>query len=90
MSARKLPSCGAGSIRKYRDNDCTRTSGSFPSVEGAGQEACADHLQTVTSSFVRTEHQASRFKSPLDDRNLAFVDSEVNQFYPSIPFPPPS
>ena len=39
ISARKFPRCGAGIIRKYRDSDCSRTSGSFPSIEAPAKKS---------------------------------------------------
>ena len=41
------------------------------------KEIGADHLQAVTAGLVRSQHQGS-FQGLLDDRNLAFVDLEIN------------
>src|SRR5579862_6811919 len=45
---------------------------------GTGQEIGANHLETVTSSLVRAEHQGRRFDRLFDNGNLAFVEFEIN------------
>jgi anti-sigma B factor antagonist len=47
---------------------------------GSGQKICADHLQTVTARFVGSEHQGCRLNCLLDNRNLAFIKLEINNF----------
>src|ERR1039458_8768561 len=46
----------------------------------ACQEVGADHLQTVPARFVRAKHQGCRLDCLLDDRDLALVHLEVDQF----------
>jgi hypothetical protein len=53
------------------------------------QEVGADHFKTVTSGFVRTQHQSRRLNRLLDNRNLSLVQLEVDNL-PRFPTPAPS
>ena len=51
------------------------------------QEVRANHLQTVSSRLIRTQHQSCCLDCLFDDRNLALVQFEVDNL-PRFRFPP--
>ena len=54
---------------------------------GPRQEGRADHFQTVAAGSVATQHQTRSFDRPLNDRQLALVQFDVDNL-PWFRFPP--
>src|ERR1700746_3015693 len=46
----------------------------------AGEKIRTDHFQAVAARLVCSEHQPHGFKGPLNDKQLAFVHFEIEEF----------
>src|SRR4051794_20122512 len=44
----------------------------------SSQEICAYHFQTISARPIRAEHESRSVNRFLNDRNLAFVELEIN------------
>ncbi|MDX6712948.1 MAG: hypothetical protein QOH96_3964 [Blastocatellia bacterium] len=47
---------------------------------GSGQKISANHLEAITTGFIRSEHQCSSLESLLHYRELAFKQLEIDDF----------